>query len=410
MRTADITLPPVPQPPSALPGANQRDVVFLDSRVGFLATGGFEVATDQGGVYNAASGGIQRTIDGGKTWQTVWTAPGADISTVTFNSRSTGFAAGQVFPTSSTASAAGQPIWLRTSDGGASWSTQTPQLPTAGAEAWPSLRFVAATGALILAAPDPNQNGGYGAIMLRSVDSGGHWSPVGPSDWVPTGGLAFPTPSLAFATGYLRNINPPSVSSKLWRSRDGGLTWSAVVGTQLPFGLNAIDFPDPIHGFVAGGNLAKYEMRPSRGVLATGDGGRTWSVRYQSPDSDVSNPITRLHFFDASYGWASIGACSEGQNGPCGGAVLLTADGGRSWHATDRQAVDLSAVGPSEAWVIDFSRSAFPWHSLRASRATLTTSPAPACFSRSCTTAAPPRTKAPTSSRGGRAAEQSTMA
>jgi photosystem II stability/assembly factor-like uncharacterized protein len=364
VRTADITLPPVPQPPSALPGANQRDVVFLDPRVGFLATGGFEIATDQGGVYNAASGGIQRTIDGGKTWQIVWTAPGADISTVTFVSHSIGFAAGQVFSTSSTTGAAGQPVWLRTTDGGASWSAQTPQLPTAGAGAWPALRFVAATGALILAASDPNQDGGYGAIMLRSADSGGHWSQVGPSDWVPTGGLAFPTPSLAFATGYLRNINPPSVSSKLWRSRDGGLTWSAVVGTQLPFGLNAIDFPDPIHGFAAGGNLAKYEMRPSRGLLATSDGGRTWSVRYQSPDSDISNPITHLHFFDASHGWASIGACSEGQNGPCGGAVLLTANGGRSWHATDRQAVDLSAVSSSDVWVIDFFRSAFPWHTV----------------------------------------------
>ena len=364
VRSVDVTLPLVSKPSSALPGANQRDVVFTDARIGFLATGGQESATDQGGVYNEVSGGIQRTIDSGKTWQTVWTAPGADISTVTFVSPTIGFAAGQVFPTSSTTSAAGQPIWLRSTDGGASWSVQTPQLPTAGAGAWPALRFVTASPNLILAAPDSNENDGYLSTMLRSADGGNHWSQVGPSGWTPTGGLAFATPSLAFATGYLRDITPPAVSSKLWRSRDGGLTWSPVAGTQLRFGLDVIDFADPMHGFAAGGNLAKYEMRPSRGVVATSDGGRTWLVRYQSPDSDVTNPITRLHFLNANQGWASIGACSEGQNGPCGGAVQVTADGGRSWRTTGREAVDISAVSPSEAWVIDSFRGAFPWHTI----------------------------------------------
>jgi photosystem II stability/assembly factor-like uncharacterized protein len=366
VRTADVTLPPVPQSRSALPAANQRDVVFLDGQVGFLATGGQEIATDQGGVYNAVSGGIQRTTDGGKSWQTVWTAPGADISTITFLSGSTGFAAGQVFPSSSTTDATGQPVWLRTMDGGSTWTAQVPALPAVASGLWSVLRFTAATSNLILAAPDPNQNGGYASIMLRSADGGAHWSQAGPPGWTATGGVAFATQSLAFATGNLRDISPPSVSTKLWRSRDGGLTWSAVAGTQLAFGLNAIHFPDPLHGFAAGGNLAKYEMRPSRGLLATSDGGRTWSVRYQSPDTDISNPITRLHFFDTSHGWAAIGACSEGQNGPCGGSVILTADGGRSWHKTDRQAVDLSPVSPGEAWVIDGFEQAFPWHTVDA--------------------------------------------
>jgi photosystem II stability/assembly factor-like uncharacterized protein len=366
VRTADISLPPAPQAPSALPAANQRDVVFLDSQVGFLATGGRETGTGQGGTYNTMLGGIQRTSDGGKTWQTVWTAPGADVSTVTFLSRSTGVAAGKTFSTDSTTSDSGQPLWLRSTDGGTNWLAETPQIPTAAADTWSVLRFAAATSTVILGTPDPNQSGGFGSIMLRSADGGAHWSQVGPTGWTSTGGVAFATPSLAFATGYLTTLAPPAVSSKLWRSRDAGLTWSAVAGTQVPFGLNALDFLDSLHGFAAGGNLAKYEMRPSRGLLVTGDGGRSWSVRYQSPDSDISNPITRVHFYDPSHGWAAIGACSEGQNGPCGGSVMLTADGGRSWHTTDRQAVDLSPVGPGEAWVIDGFEEAFPWHTVDA--------------------------------------------
>src|SRR5437588_254711 len=325
VRSVDVTLPLVSKPSSALPGANQRDVVFTDARIGFLATGGQESATDQGGVYNEVSGGIQRTIDSGKTWQTVWTAPGADISTVRFVSSTIGFAAGQVFPTSSTTSATGQPIWLRSTDGGASWSVQTPQLPTAGAGAWPALRFVTASPNLILAAPNSNENDGYLSTMLRSADGGNHWSQVGPSGWTPTGGLAFATPSLAFATGYLRDITPPAVSSKLWRSRDGGLTWSPVAGTQLRFGLDVIDFADPMHGFAAGGNLAKYEMRPSRGVVATSDGG-TW------------RPVVRA-------GALSI----ESLSGTRGWLVATTAAG--AWQSHDSGGtwtpLDQASLGPA---------------------------------------------------------------
>ena len=366
VRGVDVTLPLVSKPSSTLPGANQRDVVFTDVRTGFLATGGEAMATNQGGVYNSLAGGIQRTTDGGKTWSTVWSVPGADMDTVTFLSPSIGFAAGQLFSTSSTTDASGQPLWLRTADGGASWTAQTPALPAAANGVWSVLRFVAGTSRVILASPDPNANGGYASIMLRSVDGGDHWSQVGPPNWRATGGLAFATPTLAFATGYLSSTDPAILSSRLWRSRDGGQSWSAVPGTQLPFGLNAIDFPDPVHGFAAGGNLAKYEMRPWRGLLATSDGGRTWSVRYQSPDADRSNPITRLHFIDANHGWGVIGGCSEGQNGPCGGAVIVTTDGGRSWHTTDRQAVDASPISSTEAWVISGFQQAFVWHTVDA--------------------------------------------
>ncbi|HEV3097034.1 MAG TPA: hypothetical protein VG104_07800 [Candidatus Dormibacteraeota bacterium] len=365
-RSVDVTLPSVSKLSSTLPGANQRDVLFTDARTGFLATGGQATATNQGGVYNSLAGGIQRTTDGGKTWSTVWSAPGADLGTVTFLSPSIGFAAGRLFSTSSTTDTTGQPLWLRTADGGATWTAQMPLLPAAANGVWSVLRFAAGTARVILASPDPNQNGGSASIMLRSVDAGDHWSQVGPPNWRATGGLAFATPTLAFATGDVSSTNPAVLSSRLWRSRDGGQTWAAVPGTQLPFGLNAIDFPDPVHGFAAGGNLAKYEMRPWRGLLATSDGGRTWALRYQSPDADRSNPITRLHFIDAGHGWGIIGGCSEGQNGPCGGSVIVSADGGRSWHTTDRQAVDVSPISPTEGWVIDGFQQAFAWHTVDA--------------------------------------------
>src|SRR5207245_4473676 len=91
---------------------------------------------------------------------------------------------------------------------------------------------------------------------------------------------------------------------------------------------------------------------------------------------------------------------------------LRPEDGARRLHGqfvlSERYAVPLCEAATSGRSLT--RRSVPPEHSLRASRATLRSSPAPACLRRSWTTAAPPRTKAPTRSSGERAAELSTIA
>src|SRR6266513_1713989 len=237
VRTADLKFPPVVLPASKKPDAGQRAVVFVDSSNGFLARGGQPFATDNGGTYLPEPGGIARTSDAGDTWTTVWTQPGALLYWIGFQSKAVGFAAGLQFDTSSTTSATGQPLWLRTTDAGASWTAITLRLPPPIAGAWASLQFVFASPTLGVGVPDPDaQLAGNQAVMIRT--------------------------------------------------RDGGQSWRAVAGTHVSFVLYAVDFSDRLHGFAAGGQFEKYEERPRRGVLATGDGGRTWSVRYQSPDAD----------------------------------------------------------------------------------------------------------------------------
>jgi photosystem II stability/assembly factor-like uncharacterized protein len=227
------------------------------------------------------------------------------------------------------------------------------------------MQFTFATPTLGLGVPDPDaQLAGNRAVMIRTTDGGQSWSQVALQDWVPTGGLTFLTPTQAFATGYSTIPVGQSSGGQLWSSTDGGQSWRAVAGTHVPFVLYAVDFSDRLHGFAGGGQFAKYEGRPWRGLLATSDGGRTWSVRYQSPDADRSNPITRVRFVDATNGWAAIGGCTEGQNGPCGGEVLVTGDGGRSWRMTSQAAVHLSATSPTEAWAVAGRDPAggIPWH------------------------------------------------
>jgi len=365
VRTAELTFPPVAMPSSKKPDAGQQAVVFLNANIGFLARGGQPFGTDSGGAYLPEPGGIERTSDGGKTWTTAWASAGAFVNRIGFQSNAVGFASGLQFDTSSNTSSTAQPLWLRTSDAGASWTAMTPRIPASTAGAWASMQFAFATATIGVAVPDPDaQLAGNDAVMLRTSDGGQSWSQVALQNWIPTGGLTFLSSTLAFATGY-RMTAEGQRAGQLWTSTDAGKSWRAVAGTQVPFLLYAVDFSDRLHGFAAGGNFAKYEQRPWRGLLATSDGGRSWSIRYQSPDDDRSNPITRLHFLDSTHGWAAIGGCTEGQNGPCGGAVMVTGDGGRSWRMTAQAAVQLSPASPTEAWAVDAGRSlaaGIPWH------------------------------------------------
>ena len=363
VRTVDFVLPPVPLPPSAKPDAGEQAVVFLNASTGFVASGGQPLGTDQGGVYLPDPGGIERTGDGGKTWTTAWTAPGALLTWIGFAGPITGFAAGIQFETSSGTSSTSRPLLLRTTNAGITWTAMTPRMTASLAQSWGVLHFVFASPTLGIGVIDPDaQPAGAGSVMIRTTDGGQDWSQVTLQNWTPTGGLTFRTPSEAFATGYLPG---PSTAGQLWTSPDAGHSWHVVPGTRVPFLLYAVDFPDRLHGLAAGGHYSKYEERPWRGLLASNDGGRTWSIRYQSPDGDRSNPLTRLHFVDANHGWAAIGGCTEGQNGPCAGAVMLTGDGGRSWHTSGHLALQLSPISPTEAWAIDAPRQALGvlWHS-----------------------------------------------
>lgn len=365
VRTADLTFPPVVLPSSKKPDAGQQSVVFLNSSTGFLARGGPAFGTSSGGTYLPDPGGIERTSDGGKTWTAAWAQPGASLTWIGFQSSAVGFAAGTQFDTSSTTSSTGKPLWLRTSDAGASWTPITPRMPAAVAGAWASMQFAFATATLGVGVPDPDaQMAGNRSVMIRTTDGGQSWSQVALQNWTPTGGLTFLSSTQAFATGYIA-IPTGRSSGQLWTSTDVGQSWRPIAGTRVPFLLYAVDFSDRLHGFAAGGQFAKYEERPWRGLLATSDGGRTWSVGYLSPDADRSNPITRLRFVDSTHGWAAIGGCTEGQNGPCAGGVMVTGDGGRSWQMTRQIASQLSATSPTEAWAVDSGRdpaAGIPWH------------------------------------------------
>jgi len=99
-------------------------------------------------------------------------------------------------------------------------------------------------------------------------------------------------------------------------TRDGGATWAALPPTSNDMALLDVHFVDALHGWAIG----------ARGsVIATGDGGYTWTVQqvarfYADPDTDSGEAFYRgaIHMADLMNGWA-IGPQET---------VLHTTDGG----------------------------------------------------------------------------------
>lgn len=94
-------------------------------------------------------------------------------------------------------------------------------------------------------------------------------------------------------------------------SDDRGASWSMAKapGTAL---LTALYFVDPRHGWAVGHDLR---------ILATVDGGRTWSQQHAAPQE--SRPLLDIWFRNPREGYA-VGAY---------GALLATTDGGASWQS-----------------------------------------------------------------------------
>ena len=375
------TLPAAsPVGPYAGPAPNQQDLVFASSTTGFLVTGAFQ-----------GTGLIQRTTDDGATWQTVWSEAGAFLYWVGSVANEV-LAAGTYIAPGADPNSAPTPLMLESPDGGTTWSSFTPVLPSlpttsgtqgqgstqgvpAGAPGgdWGGLRLDFVTPNLAFAVTDASegQTGGP-PELLRSTDGARHWSQVLLPGGSPSGGLAFVDAEHGFATGALMPASSQgSCESQIWSTSDSGLTWTPVQGTCVDWAMDALSFPDATHGFAAGGNFSKFGMFPQRALLATTDGGAHWSKLYADggnaegggPDDD--GPWAALRFVSDQRGYALVGGCTIGANGPCGGNLWTTTDGGAHWSKDSASGLRLALAGPDDVWLAGDGPegSSSLWHS-----------------------------------------------
>ena len=165
--------------------------------------------------------------------------------------------------------------------------------------------------------------------ILHTADGGLTWYNVTPAVLTTSGFSA----QAYFGSATLGWVTVPSadfLTSTLYRTTDGGLTWTSI---PLPFNAGMMQFRDASNGvmLVALGAGAGSE---AVAVYKTADGGATWTQVYTNdpnlPGAGTSLPLAGMKlgitFLDDSRGWVS-GA----EPAPSFFYLYTTQDGGATW-------------------------------------------------------------------------------
>lgn len=231
---------------------------FVDGQIGW-AVGDAEQSFSHGMIYG--------TRDGGTTWRRQWEG-GPDLDQLydvaAINTR--------------TAVAVGNVTLLRTGDGGITWIE--PVLPRYGVLS--GVDFVGKVGYAV----------GNGATVLQSRDAGRTWLDVSP--YLGFGAslidASFLTPRVGWVVGY---------DGVVLKTTNGGATWTDQgFGTQSGLNVLSVEAIDANTAWISGYNNGKNY------VARTTDGGNTW-VEETIPQTYSASSISDVEFLNAEEGWAA---------------------------------------------------------------------------------------------------------
>ncbi len=216
---------------------------------------------------------------------------------------------------------AGDPVFLETTDGGQTWSTQAgpPEVKTN-----PMVDTIDCLSATTCLAVVSSGKGGTSAALTTS-DGGASWSDAA----LPASFAAFGAQCLSGGTCVVTGFDAtPDGSGAALYSTDGGATWSPATvppGTGILSGLSCADATDCLTTSFSDGTTAQST------VLRSTDGGATWTdvAAIGVPDArvtDISCPAS-------TECWASglIVPPASGNALPPG-LLALSTDQGQSWQ------------------------------------------------------------------------------
>lgn len=331
------TNPPAPFGPPA----GVQDIVFSSSTDGWLAAG------VQAGS-NGWISGIWRTTDSGQSWYEVWSGFDVQLSRI------------GLLPDGASLYASGDrlatqppfltPVWL-TSSNGSTWAAMTPTVPAdampmASVPVWSSVHLDFVSPSVGFAAGDPEDTYGQSLPIWTTQDGGKIWTDLpSPPGFESTGGVDFTTPNDGWITGMAKGT-----CDQIWHTTDGGQTWAPVPATCPPYSLDAITFDGSRVGFASGGTIPF--VKAQTGIMKTKNGGASWTTVYHTTGNTNSNgPVTHIAFRSPTQVWAWGGSCKMGANGPCGGPVLISTDGGDTWTKESVGALTIAFAGGT-AWAV----------------------------------------------------------
>lgn len=283
--------------------------------------------------------GIDRSTDGGQTW-TFSTLPGClqlcGPTALSFVDADHGFAA----VSADQGNPNGLPAKLfATQDGGATWQQRaTPPdlggVVMGGPAPEPKLLFTSTEDGWAVSGPSEGSNAttsNPGGVVYRTTDGGTTWSAA---PGLPSGDMTLPSFFGADHGVVLRDPEPPSrVKPIVYVTHDGGATWSPIAlpaaavttykgGASLAGRFSAVSTS---HWFVV--NQTK--------LYTTTDGGRPWTVRVGRPAFQASSALftsSRDGLAVGQFARCTFVATAAHPNPPsCYPLLVSTTDGGRHW-------------------------------------------------------------------------------
>lgn len=264
---------------SAMVGARNDDIFFVNPDTGWVAGG--------------ADGWIERTYDGGATWQIAYMGT-QYLRSIEFATPQIGFCGGL------------DSSFLRTTDGGATWQDISALLPGPNAICG-------------LCAATPQVVYGVGAwfgpgYVIRSADSGVSWTQTSVSSMASAlVDVHFLNADTGFVSGAAAD---PADGGVVLATVDGGATWTVRHMTNAPhewvWKLQSPDGGQHIYG-----SLDAIPGTATR-FLRSADRGATWTT--DTADTDY-HYMQMIGFLDTLHGW--MGADDY---------LIETLDGGETWH------------------------------------------------------------------------------
>ncbi|MBI3750840.1 MAG: hypothetical protein HY263_04175 [Chloroflexi bacterium] len=228
-------------------------------------------------------------------------------------------------------------MWL-TADGGQTWSAHEPALP--------ALWFVTTVGASDAWALTACDHSGLptGCTVWASHDAGATWAKVGEGRF---SGMSFTDARHGWAVSADGALAAGPTSSGVFRTSDGGQTWSALAGSPCAtIGWPvAVSFVSSTHGWI-GCRGEEGAGQGEKGVVETSDDGRSWSTRSAArfDGSQVGTIAGSDYLIGLSMRASGVGIAWEGRGG-----TMRSVDGGRTWLPIPPGGTDAGPI-PYGAW------------------------------------------------------------
>jgi photosystem II stability/assembly factor-like uncharacterized protein len=239
----------------------------------------------------------------------------------------------------------------KTEDGGATWDLQAQNTDPAGF--WDCFAFWTPTTGLTMADSVNDR-----LPVLRTLD-GETWQDIG--DRLPTpvagGEFGFAASGTCVATVGKRFAwigTGGGAEARILATRDQGQTWNAyptpVEQGSGGAGVFSVDFRNPTHGVLGGGDFVSTEIVDN--FARSKDGGKTWTLATNAP---IPGAI-----FGLSYIGKPGGGDGEGGGGPHVHTVVATGPGGAAWTSDEGDTWHL-LEGVANYWAVAFASPDAGW-------------------------------------------------